>query len=158
MASSLPLVTFERYMLAEDTPEYPRAFILEVTLSGSLRREALEAAWPTALARHPLLVARINRNEDFWVFRDDHEPPIDWGPESEPLTFVTEEKIDLTREAGLRLWVRSGPNRARLVFQFHHACCDGVGGLEFIGDLLAIYARDRSGEHATAQARSAETA
>ena len=58
MALTLPLVTFERYMLAEDTPEYPRAFILEVTLSGNLRARSLRGgvarcAGPTSAARSP---------------------------------------------------------------------------------------------------------
>ncbi len=150
MATPLPLVTFERYMLAEDTPEYPRVFILEATLSGQLRREALEAAWPSALARHPLLTARLDKCQQNWVWpvADETSSTIDWANESEPLTFPVGERFDLTREPGLRLWVRTGPERARLVFQFQHACCDGVGGLEFIGDLLALYARETNPESA----------
>jgi hypothetical protein len=147
MARSLPLVTFERYMLAEDTVAYPRVFILEVTLSGSLRREALEAAWPAALARHPMLTARLDERGQNWIWPEDHPPApaIDWGQESEPLTFRAGQRIDLAREPGLRLWVRTGPAGIRLVFQFHHACCDGIGGLEFIGDLLALYAHEATG-------------
>lgn len=49
------------------------------------------------------------------------------------------EGIDLGHEVGLRIWVRVGEGRVELTFQFHHSCCDGVGALRFIGDLLAAY-------------------
>jgi len=48
--------------------------------------------------------------------------------------------IDLRRERGLRLWVGEGDGQTELVFQFHHACCDGAGALQLIGDVLLSYA------------------
>src|SRR5580698_3850499 len=102
MAVTLPLVAFERYMLAEDTREYPRAFVLKVTLAGNLERKAFEAAWPAALARHPLLMARLDSNEQSWVWLEGNSLPaaIDWGQENEPLKFSAGEKIDLKNEPG----------------------------------------------------------
>ncbi len=32
--------------------------------------------------------------------------------------------------------------RLRLVFQFHHACCDGFGALQFIEEVMIAYARE----------------
>jgi hypothetical protein len=49
------------------------------------------------------------------------------------------EWIDLTRETGLRVWVRQGSERAVVTLQFHHACTDGIGAYRFIGELLGAY-------------------
>ncbi len=56
-----------------------------------------------------------------------------------PLRCPTGEAIDLATEPGLRLWVRQDAATASVVLQFHHACCDGTGALQFTGDLLAAY-------------------
>lgn len=45
----------------------------------------------------------------------------------------------MTKEIGLRIWADWSPTKTELVFQFHHACTDGLGGVQFIGDLLAGY-------------------
>ncbi len=54
------------------------------------------------------------------------------------------EYINLRQEIGLRIWVRSNENKVVLTTQFHHAVCDGIGSYQFLGDVLASYAR-RSG-------------
>ena len=56
---SLPLIPFERYMLVDDRPGYPMSFVFVVELAGTPDRTALEAAFQAALARHPLLSARL---------------------------------------------------------------------------------------------------
>ncbi len=40
----------------------------------------------------------------------------------------------------MRIWVRPGQDESIVMFQFHHACTDGVGFLAFCEDLLAAYA------------------
>jgi hypothetical protein len=139
----LPLVAFERYMLADDRPEYPMTFTLTLRLAGTVDREAFEAAADEALARHPLLVALVegsSRRRPRWVSSGARRPPLDWGGLAAPLRCPRGEAIDLAREPGLRLWVRQGDGRAEVTGQFHHACCDGIGGLVFFGDVLACYA------------------
>ena len=56
----LPLTPFERYMLADDRPDYPMAFPAVVEFSGSLRRAEFDAALEGALREHPLLRARVD--------------------------------------------------------------------------------------------------
>ena len=66
-----------------------------------------------------------------------------------PIGHPDGEFIDLTKQPGLRVWVRTSsaqePPEARLLIQLHHACCDGVSTLQFIGDLLAYYAAAQQG-------------
>ena len=47
--------------------------------------------------------------------------------------------LDIGSRTGLRVWVRQGDGASRIVMQFHHACCDGIGAYRFLGDLLAAY-------------------
>ncbi len=48
--------------------------------------------------------------------------------------------IDLRHQGGVRIWVRESDDRTIVWFEFHHCCCDGLGGVQFIADCLAAYA------------------
>ena len=139
----LHLTPLEKLMQADDQSQYPMTFVLEMVFSGTIDRGAFEAALPEALARHPLLVSHIlpaKGNVPCWVSANGQMPPVDWGDEHLPVNCPNGEAIDLRREVGLRIWIRQGPDRTRLIAQFHHACCDGAGAYQFLGDLLALYA------------------
>lgn len=138
----LLLSPIETFMRADDRPEYPMAFILQLGLSGVIERSAFEAALEEALGRHPLLqcvVRPAKRNLPCWMRAPNLMPMVDWANESVPVTCPRGEQIDIEREVGLRIWIRQSDERVRVIMQFHHACCDGVGALRFIGDLLALY-------------------
>lgn len=138
----LPLVPFEWYMLADDSPDYPMAFTFRMQLSGRIRREEFEAALEEALGRHPLLCALVDRSvrrRPCWVPSGRLRPQLDWRRQGTPLACPRGKMIDLTSEVGLRIWVRQGTDAAEVIMQFHHSCCDGVGALGFMGDLLAAY-------------------
>jgi hypothetical protein len=140
----LPLVAFERYMLADDQPEHPMTFIVRLVFSGELDRPAFAAAAAMAVRRHPLLgahVQRCGRRGLRWIAAADPRPWIDYGAASAPRTFPGAEGIDLGAATGLRIWVRTGPERTEISVQFHHACCDGIGGYRFLEDLLVAYDR-----------------
>ncbi len=139
----LHLTPMEKLLRTDDHLRYPMTFVLEMVFSGTIDRPAFELALSEALARHPLLASLIQpakRNVPCWVSANGQRPSVDWGDGHLPPNCPNGEQIDLTREVGLRIWIRQGPNRARLITQFHHACCDGVGAFQFLGDLLASYA------------------
>jgi hypothetical protein len=140
----LPLAPFERYMLLDDRDDYPMAIVLTVDLTGDLRRIEFESALQSALDRHPLLTCRVKPTQGTgpcWVPARDSRLPVDWSDDDRPVTCEPRERIDITREPGVRIWVRRQPNAARVIFQIHHACCDGLGAVQFVGDLLACYGR-----------------
>ena len=58
---------------------------------------------------------------------------IDSSPQLRPL--------NLKQEAGLRTWIQMADEGGRVSFQFHHAATDGLGAMQFIGDVLALYAQ-----------------
>jgi hypothetical protein len=140
----LPLTAFEDYMLDDDRPEYPMTFFVKLHFSGQLGERLFQIALMRVLARHPLFQAnvRMTAGRRVWVSAQDRLPTVSWENEREPVTGCGH--LDLAREVGLRLWVRESDRGATVLFQFHHACCDGVGAMQFIEDLLTAYAAANS--------------
>ena len=146
----LHLTAADLLMLAQDLPGFPSTFVVQLELRGQIDRPAWEAALREALGRHPLLTALILPGKGglpCWTTASDRFPPLDWSIESAPISCPRGEAIDLAHEIGLRIWVRQGPERVLVLFQFHHAASDGTGAYRFIGDLLACYGKrtDESG-------------
>ena len=132
----------ESLFIADDRPDYPMAFIVQMTFSGNVNRAGFESALPAALARHPLLKSHrqlAKQGLPCWVPAPATMPVVDWGNESDPVEMPQGESINLEIEVGLRIWIREGSGATLITMQFHHSCCDGIGGYRFIGDLLALY-------------------
>jgi hypothetical protein len=130
-------------MLADDRPGYPMTFPVRVDFSGHPDLPALTGAFREALERHPLLNARIERcgRKLCWIENPDSPPRLALE-KSPPL--LLGKRIDLRQEAGVMAWLtfsENDENRGSIHFLFHHAACDGIGGLRFAGDVIALYAR-----------------
>ncbi len=138
----LPLTTFEKYMLLDDRPDYPMAYAIRLKLTGEVLRSAFDSALEEALSRHPLLCAVVDRSArsgPVWRLAKEQRPIVDWDAIGVSIESPHGERIDLTAEVGLRVWVRQANGAVELTLQLHHACCDGIGSLRFVGDLLAAY-------------------
>jgi hypothetical protein len=138
----LPLTPFERYYLSDDSRRYPTTFPVELRFSGRLSREPFLLAIDQAVQRHPLLGAIVSYSglTPKWV-SGPHEPAwVDWAETDAPITHPLGEFIDLTVERGLRVWVRANDESARVLFQIHHSCCDGLAATQFVDDVLVFYA------------------
>jgi hypothetical protein len=145
----LPLTPFEYYYWCDDRPEYPTMYPVEFSFSGVLQREPLARAFHAALARHPMLDSRIGEGPDgrpCWIGSNGRMPEIDWAPEGAPITHPQGEFLDLRTSPGLRIWVRHASDTSRLIFQVHHACCDGIGALRFIEDVMVLYHQEIVGQ------------
>ncbi len=150
----LPLVPFESMMLYDDRPSYPMTCAAMFEFEGDLRRAAFEQAVALASRRHPLLcsyVRQTRRNQ--WAWMPAETPPrVAWLGTEKATEFARCMPLDLRREIGLRIWVRDSGRQPTIHIEFHHACCDGAGGLAFIEDLFAFYAaqfgRGKSGQAA----------
>lgn len=139
----LPMAPFEQYMLDDDRDSHPMTIVLELDLQGVMRRREFEEALEVARARHPMLRAHAQRRwlrRPRWVDAGDARPFVHWGSLGEPLDCPHGDRIDLTREIGVRFWVRVGDDATKLVVQFHHACVDANGAMIFLSDLFAHYA------------------
>jgi hypothetical protein len=138
----LPLTPFEYYYWSDDRREYPTAFPIDLSFSGKLDQAAFLTALAQARARHPLLSALVDGStpRPQWISSGQQTLFVDWAPQGVPITHPDGEYIDLRTHVGLRIWVRTAENTTRVLFEFHHACCDGVGSLQFIEELLVCYA------------------
>lgn len=139
---SLKLVAFERYLLADDRPSHPMTFRIKLRFSGRFDALAFRTAVKKAIERHPLLHAHLSGDRPSrlrWVPALDASTYVDMAGLEDPLTFPGSEQIDLGVENGVRIWVRTGEEAAEVRFQFHHACCDGIGAYRFVEDLLCAY-------------------
>ena len=143
MLFPLLLTPFEEYMLADDRLQWPMTFFLRLSCRGEYRAMLLSSALAATIARHPLvgcLLANGERGQLQWVEGPGSAPPILECDADLALDLGTTRQIDLRREIGLRLWVRqAAPDRWTLWLQFHHACCDGLGAMQFVRDLMAVY-------------------
>ncbi|MEM7312870.1 MAG: hypothetical protein AAF497_06935 [Planctomycetota bacterium] len=114
-------------------------FASNLFLTGELQKNAFQSALDDALLLHPLLhaiVKPVKQGKPCWV-ASKQPPVVDWGGIDDPIQL--HEAIDLRSETGLRIWVRTGNGKSRIIFQFHHASSDGTGAHRFIGDVLAGY-------------------
>src|SRR5262249_9628191 len=111
-------------------------------LQGNLLREPFEQAVHFALERHPLLASRlchVRGKGPCWVLAATPTPQICWADSRSSTKRAFGERFDLGREIGLRIWVDADSLGADVLLAFHHACTDGIGAVQLIGDLLARY-------------------
>lgn len=139
-------------MLYDDWPSYPMTCGAMFEFEGKLCRAAFEQAVGLASQRHPLLFSRIRqirRNRWAWV-PVDTPPQVGWLGADGATEFAKCAPLDLRSEIGLRIWVRDVGCQTTIHIEFHHACCDGAGGLAFVEDIFAFYAaavgRDQSSQ------------
>ena len=140
----LPLVPFEELMLADDRQAYPMNILCRLRFSGRLDLEMLESAAQTALARHPLLSATIERSgrKRFrWVAREQSQPVVRRVPMPPEGSYVHVDGIDLSTEMGVRMLVSENRQSTDVLVQFHHACCDAQGAFRYFEDTVIAYAK-----------------
>jgi len=142
LGATLPFTTLEEWLFWEDRPAYPWSCFSRLHFTGQLDRAAFEKAVREVLKRHPLLSAKArirNRMHLEWVVENDPQPVIVWrsGPVGGPFPAAT--PVNLLQEIGIRFHVVSDGQACDLILQFHHACCDGIGFLAFLDDLLIAY-------------------
>lgn len=150
----LRLTPFEEYMYRDDRDGYPMAFFIRLRFSGVLDRAAVRRAYRSTTARHPLLRSVVSRDEKdrcYWT-QTDKSPEFLAFDTNDPEWMPRSDGLDLAQKPGIRLYhiVRGGKtDRERveavtdLLFQVHHACCDGIALVQMIDDFLHLYMKER---------------
>lgn len=149
----LPFTAFERFMLGDESSDYPMVFYLQVKLQGTVDRDVMKQAVEESLSRHPLLCSRAETTwrGGHWVWTGDQVPDADWNPEHWNEKKPWTRAIDLRTENGLRVWGEQHPDHAIITMQFHHACCDGIGAAQFLEDVAVSYARHYATTHGSGE-------
>lgn len=139
-------------MVADEQPDAPKNCSAEFYFDGAINREAFEQAIHRALQRHRILraVVRGKGNRLFW-HPTERASPICWSEGSELQGHEDFPRLDITQIPGHRCWVNvhrvaeaNGNEdatrfRSTLRVDFHHACCDAIGGMRFMEDAFIIY-------------------
>lgn len=112
-------------------------WVAQCDFQGSVDRECWEAAFNDTLERHPLLTSVVNAKR-FWKL-SPIRPLIVWLAHGDSLTLKGSEYLDISQSPGIRVWIRHGDEKVQLTVQFHHACCDGVGAVQFLGEWFTAY-------------------
>lgn len=139
----LPLEPLETYMLADDDARYPRTFVIGLEFSGDVDARAFGQALRQSLTDEPLLRAVVTRHGTFrqeWSIGAADAAQVKWC-DAPPADAVAARRIDLRAAPGLQITGLRSAGATRMEHVFHHACCDGVGGLAFLGRLYAAYSR-----------------
>lgn len=147
----LPLSDFEYYMLSDDRPTYPMVFVMTVHVSGALLEQPLRESLRELLTSQPLLDCRVERLRGkgwCWVRQTESAELLDWHStdHASVAAFVPEVRtISLQRDRGIFVDVRAATDCATVTLYLHHACCDGIGALQLIGELFARYGQKTAG-------------
>src|SRR5262245_53320143 len=125
------LTPFESLMWLDDRRGYPMTCYVELMFRGELHIDALQAAARQALERHPRLRSRVLSCRDGlqWILDPCAQADLVVQRSSTDYPPGFWDGMDLRREHGLRLVALPERETSRLLMQFHHACCDGVGAL-----------------------------
>lgn len=147
-----PLTPFEAMIIADERPGSSMNCSAEFYFDGEIDREHFERSMKLSLDRHRLLraVIRGKGKRQFWHPAEE-SPPVYWDHAHAEIEPEELPQLDLSQAPGFRCWVNVGRDsgkddsggasrvRSILRFDFHHACCDAIGGMAFIEDLFTIY-------------------
>jgi len=144
----LPLTSMEEFWFWEDRPAYPASCFNRLHFDGELNRTAFKSATDVAIRRHPLLrsiVERTGRFEMKWIPLENPDVSIQWSKGTSAAPFPPASRQDLTKEIGVRFYIRENGASTDAVLQLHHACMDAIGMFSFLNDLLISYAKEVDG-------------
>lgn len=142
MTFRLALNQFERFFYLDDVAGYPNTIICRLRFEGTFDRELIDQAAKFTVDRHQITGSKIARNRFGkleWVRTQGEYPRVFWRKKEECLDYPLIDHLDLQHENGTRLYFVEGEGATDLVIQTHHACCDGLGGMQCIADFLVTY-------------------
>ena len=138
-----PLSDYEVYALQDETPDYPMVMTFRFHLSGKVAPELLERSLTFALRRHPLLNSTVDESKNDWNWIQRPNATLSFEltefQSAQPPCAVSAENINVRDTSGAKFELRMGTCSSVLICHLHHACVDGIGGLEFLADALARY-------------------
>jgi len=136
------LAPFEHYMLVDHRPAYPMNILVRLRFSGGLDNVHLEAALSLAIQQHPMFTMTVQPRRRHWYWTPGHSAiHVQWLPDKPGEDFPALVPLDVNTKPGLRVLVCENTTHTNLIFQAHHATCDGLGLLGFIETLLIHYTR-----------------
>jgi len=147
MTALYPLTTFEEFMLRDDCVEHPMTFFLRTDFQESVQASKLASAFDQVVRRHPIFWSRIvhsRRTGYAWQPDPSRIPTLQVGTGDKVGECPLKSYIDLEAQPGIRAFLDVQGTPANLWLQFHHSCCDGMAGIQFLHELWEAYAHHTS--------------
>ena len=133
-------------MLSQDSSAYPCVIYAKVHFKGKVNPQAMEQAVTDMLQIHPLLQARLAGGSGLtrWNLEDMPQCAVTWTEAPPDEHWAEDRFVNLRKESGLRVHIHNYVNSENqphccMFIGVHHACTDGLGLLNAIEDLCAIY-------------------
>jgi len=144
---SLPLTVFERYMFYDDSAEYPMDSFRLLRFTGCLKWTLFEEAVRAVLVVNPLLRSTIKKDKRKGLVWEEigiaafmkYCIKLCGKEECDEYGVPIPERLDIEYKSGFRIYVAYTGTATAVLFQFHHSVSDGIGEMEFIGDVLTDY-------------------
>ena len=144
MSTPRALTPFEQLLLRDQRPGFPMCFFLLCEVEGPLDLGRLRGALHGAAERHPLLRSRVR---GAWWRPSWREPDVlpvleafPLGAPSPGIDAAPWRPIDIRRTSGVRMVaIERSRDAWEVVLMIQHAACDGLAGLEFLGDVWSRY-------------------
>ena len=144
----IPASPFEEYFLRDSRLGYNMTMPLLFMFRGGVDLCALEKAFNTAVLHEPLFCAVVRRRNNRYCWTHAPESPrLITETDGEILDPSASEGIeqiatlDITKTAGVHCRYIPMTDGFALRLHVHHAVCDGLGTILFLGNWMAEYAR-----------------
>jgi NRPS condensation-like uncharacterized protein len=132
-------------MLLDDRPAYPMDSFRILRFSGHLDFDVLEASIVAVVRLNPMLRSIAVKSGLRHFSWQEVDRPV-FIKRCQGSTRPAPERIDLFREPGFKVYFAEDENSVTVLFQFHHSVSDGLGEMDFIGDVLTDYVVRCTGE------------
>ncbi len=127
------LTPFENFLFSSDRPHQPMVIYGRLLLDGPLDTERLERTLSLAVARHPLLNARVVHRGIIPCWETLPRSPLHFKPTTLRDLF-NQPPIDIRKERGIRVWTipAAEGEQTEIWLEIHHCCADGLAILQLI--------------------------
>ncbi|MDR0520508.1 MAG: hypothetical protein LBH00_01505 [Planctomycetaceae bacterium] len=143
----LPLTIFEKYMFLDDRAEYPMDSFRRLLFSGPFNTDVFVQSLAAVVRWNPMFRS-IVKQKGQQLYWQEIDTPL-FVKRSTGNSCPVPERIQLRNEPGFKVYIAqddavSGDpphdRQTQVLLQFHHSVSDGIGEMEFIGDVLTDYA------------------
>lgn len=146
----LPLAPIERFLLRNDAPQHPMVFRVLLRFDGPVQAEKLTTAFQLAISRQPLLTSLIVGADHQAAWKSANcVPELRWQPvgfSPDEIAQVPIEYLNLAHSPGVNCRIWPITDGILILLDIHHACSDGQGARQLLGEWFGLYQQLINGE------------
>ena len=124
-------------MFLDDSPEYPMDSFRQLLFSGHLDIDIFLQSIAAVVRWNPMLRNIVQQIGQHYFWQATDVPYL--VRRERGMDCPVPERIQLRHEPGFKVYIAETEGQTRVLLQFHHSVSDGIGEMEFIGDVLTDY-------------------